>query len=1340
MKFTGERYVPTEQGEIRLEHYHRYVIALDGIAGKDVLDLACGEGYGSFLMAKVAGKVTGVDVSAKAIRHANSSYAKRAKNLKFQKGNAIDLDLPDAAFDVVVSFETIEHLAEQSKMLAEIRRVLRPDGVLIISSPNRPIYSDVGRYQNEFHVKELDFNELDALLRVHFAAVRYFGQRLIIGSAMMPIYEQSAHLRVFGDNGEQFNPWSGRLVDPVYFLAVCGASESCLPNLHSSILLPESHDLLKKYLGYAKSITEPDGRISSLTQTVAERDGQIEAYRLQAEEFDRQLRAANTQIAGLNQTVAERGGQLVEFKQVVADRDVRIGDFEKVVAARDGQIANLNQVMAEHDGQIASLNQVMAERDGHIEAYRLQADEFDRQLRAASTQIAALNQAVTERDGQIAEFKQVVAERDGQIDSYRLQYRLQAEQFDGKLRAASTQIAVLNQAVTERDGKIAKHNQVMAERDGQIASPNQVVAERDGQIEAYRLQAEQFDRQLRAASTQIAGLNQAVTERDGQIASLNQVVAEREGQIASLKQTLPVKRADSAGTQDLHELPNDFDGALYLKLNPDVAEAGFDAPSHYLRHGRRENRDYLLPELCADHDLKADRETILVVSHEATRTGAPMLSLNLITIFLGRFNVVALFLGDGPLSAAVRLAGAVVMTSSKRRQSPIVANLLVGQLCERFDFKFALVNSMESCGVLRTLADYFVPTISLIHEFASYTRPRDAFRYAFIWSGEVVFSANVVLENALAEYPDLGDRPAHVLPQGRCLLPWGEDSEEQLEAERERIRRLIRPKNIAANAVIVLGAGYVQLRKGVDLFIECAARVVSAPDGDRCRFVWIGRGYDPDKDVGYSAYLADQIRRAGLQERVIFIDETPAIQTAYEEADMLVLSSRLDPLPNVAIDAMARGLPVLCFNRTTGIADFLIDRGLQNHCVAEYLDTAEMAKNILALAGSRVLREQVADRCRESSIAYFNMQEYAARLEVLARGACDRAQQEKADTQVILSSGLFRPDFSCPPQVQNPPLEKEARVNVRAYVRAWASGISRRKPFPGFHPGVYSEQHGVAVPGADPFADYIRAGRPAGPWSYPVMVAGEAAGKDIPDSQRVALHIHAYYPELLSEIISRLSQNRICPDLFVSTTKKQASNHVLGQLKDYKGKVVEFQFVPNRGRDIGPFLTAFGQRILANYDYVGHIHTKKSIDLKDAAFTQMWYRFLLENLLGGESGSMADSILARMEDDTSIGLVFPDDPYVVGWNANRAVAEPLAARMGLEKLPEHFIFPVGMMFWAKTLALAPLMNLKLDWDDYPEEPLPYDGTLLHAIERLFPLTLSIGNLRSATTNVIGLTR
>ena len=146
------------------------------------------------------------------------------------------------------------------------------------------------------------------------------------------------------------------------------------------------------------------------------------------------------------------------------------------------------------------------------------------------------------------------------------------------------------------------------------------------------------------------------------------------------------------------------------------------------------------------------------------------------------------------------------------------------------------------------------------------------------------------------------------------------------------------------------------------------------------------------------------------------------------------------------------------------------------------------------------------------------------------------------------------------------------------------------------------------------------------------------------------------------------------------------------------------------------------------------------MDIKDAAVGKEWYEFLLENLLGGESKRMADTVLSAMSDDESIGMVFPDEPNVMGWNANRGFAEPLAARMGLAKLPRNFDFPVGTMFWARTPALEPLIDLDLQWDDYPEEPLPYDGTSIHAIERLLPLTLSLGRLRAATTNVVGVTR
>ncbi|MBW8305984.1 MAG: glycosyltransferase [Thiobacillus sp.] len=779
-----------------------------------------------------------------------------------------------------------------------------------------------------------------------------------------------------------------------------------------------------------------------------------------------------------------------------------------------------------------------------------------------------------------------------------------------------------------------------------------------------------------------------------------------------------------------------FNKTFYLSQYPDIAASGIMPYEHFMLYGRREGRLGCPPVL--EHigdfaELDSARDTVLVVSHEASRTGAPVLSLNLVQILCQKYNVVALLLGGGMLESAFHEAGAVVVGPLQLRGNPLMAKLMIDQLLERCRFKFALINSIESRVVLPALASHFVPTISLIHEFAAYTRPREAFREALFWSGETIFSAQLTLESAHAEYPDLGELTAHILPQGRCQVPAEELNPVVLVAEELRVRRALRPEAAAKETVVILGAGFVQLRKGVDLFIECANRVVHAPQGAHCRFVWVGNGYDPEHDVGYSVYLADQIRRAGLERHVFFVEETPAIDVAYQQADLLLLSSRLDPLPNVAIDAMAHGVPVVCFARTTGIADFLIESGLEQECVAPYLDTADMAEKILALAGSKVLREHVSARTQQASLERFDMVRYVTNLEEIAATVEERTRQEQADVEEIEMSGLLRLDFFSPPHLQG----QSPREGIRGYVRAWASGIGRRKLFPGFHPGIYLEQHGVEKEGVDPLADYLRAGQPDGPWRQPVITSEEAA-LPMPARARVALHLHVYYPDLLPDMLIRLARNRVRPDLFVSVPSDEVRDQVTRLLQEYAGKVVEIQVVPNRGRDIGPFLTAFGAQFAAGYDIVGHLHTKKTADIKDESLGKAWYRFLLENLLGGQA-NMADIILGRMAADPSIGMVFPDDPNVVGWGANKPFAQDLMGKLSIADLPEHLIFPIGTMFWARVDSIGAMFNFGLSWQDYPREPLPYDGSVLHAVERLFPFALS-GASSIALTNVSRMTR
>lgn len=789
--------------------------------------------------------------------------------------------------------------------------------------------------------------------------------------------------------------------------------------------------------------------------------------------------------------------------------------------------------------------------------------------------------------------------------------------------------------------------------------------------------------------------------------------------------------------KQLEESDEPFDAEFYLDCYPDVASSGADPLEHYLLFGRHEGRTGARPNLKyvgTFDDLDSSRETVLVVSHEASRTGAPVLSLNIVRELKKKYNVVSMLLAEGALFADFQHASDVVIKPVSSKYGATAYTRIIDQLLDRQKFDFALVNSIESRKVLPGLAKHFVPAITLIHEFAAYTRPREAFREVARWSSDTVFSAPVIYQDALAACPDVSDSVHHVFPQGRCspvTLP-ADDGDHSVEDA--RITQALRPQEAPANTIVVLGAGSVQLRKGVDLFLECAARVLRASPSRPFRFVWVGKGYDPERDMDYSAYLADQVSRAGLQDHVSFVGETASIEAAYAAADLMLISSRLDPLPNVAIDAMAHGLPVLCFDRTTGIADVLKANGLGDECVAAYLDAVDMAQKTLRFIHSDALRREVGEKSRSIVTEQFDMAGYVAKLEALATGARYRMVREQADIETISLSTLPSLQYMVPFHLRGMSREQ----GIHEYVGAWASGIYLRKPFPGFHPGIYLERS-VRREG-DPLANYLSAGQPAGPWRYEVIEPTESElVSPLPKNVRVALHVHVYYPDLLQELLGRLALNAVLPDLFVSVPNRGVEAETRSLLESYQGRVVDVAVVPNRGRDIGPFLTAFGKTLLENYDLVGHLHTKKTKDVVDATMVDVWRSFLLENMLGGQN-RMADIILGRMMADPSIGMVFPDDPNAVRWDKNKPYAEKLAERLGLSELPEHFLFPVGSMFWARVEALRPCFELDLQWMDYPSEPLPYDGSMLHALERLFGVCAARAPFRLVATHVPGFVR
>lgn len=341
--------------------------------------------------------------------------------------------------------------------------------------------------------------------------------------------------------------------------------------------------------------------------------------------------------------------------------------------------------------------------------------------------------------------------------------------------------------------------------------------------------------------------------------------------------------------------------------------------------------------------------------------------------------------------------------------------------------------------------------------------------------------------------------------------------------------------------------------------------------------------------------------------------------------------------------------------------------------------------------------------------------------------------QEQLDFLTIRASGLSRLDYFIPTM---PGISPETAI--RTYLRSWSAGINRRKLFPGFHPGIFQEESAQYSSGQDPLACYLRAGQPDGPWNYEVITSGEHAAVTQP-GLRVALHIHAYYPDLLSEILNQLNGNLTRPDLLISIPNEIALQEITKITSGYTGVIRAIRQVPNRGRDIGPFLQAFRDEILHDYEIVGHLHTKKTAWIKSERWSTAWRQLLLTNLLGGEN-KMADTILAKMASDGKIGIVFPDDPNLVDWGQNFPFALIIADKLGIQHLPTNINFPAGTMFWARVEAISPLLNLNLALEDLPAEPLAMDGSSLHAIERLLPLVVIHNGFKMAVTNVKGVSR
>ena len=209
IEWTGERCVPwAPDVQAVYEHLHRYMWAAELVVGRRVLDLASGEGFGAAILAESAEHVTGIDIDRRTVDHSSLNYGD--DGIEFEVGDATDLTrFADGSFGAVVAFEMIEHVHDQGRVLAEIERIFAPDGLLIISTPDRPAYTDATGSSNPFHVHELDFEGFSTLMGGAFEHMAIWGQRTITGSALAALDDSRTAFRPHGHSSSNVRATSG---------------------------------------------------------------------------------------------------------------------------------------------------------------------------------------------------------------------------------------------------------------------------------------------------------------------------------------------------------------------------------------------------------------------------------------------------------------------------------------------------------------------------------------------------------------------------------------------------------------------------------------------------------------------------------------------------------------------------------------------------------------------------------------------------------------------------------------------------------------------------------------------------------------------------------------------------------------------------------------------------------------------------------------------------------------------------------------------------------------------------------------------------------------------------
>jgi SAM-dependent methyltransferase len=361
LEFTGERVVPgLVDADLLNEHLARYRFAARFAEGAVVLDAGCGTGYGAAELPRAL-KVVGVDASAEAVEHARRNFSRAG--VHFLPAVCESLPFADGSFDLAVAFEVIEHLERWQDFLAEARRVLRPAGLLLVSTPNKAYYAEArgAAGANPYHVREFEYGEFQAALSAVFPHVGLWTQN----HADVIVF--NAEQRAAGDFDA---PGDDRPEQAHFFLAAC--SQSPIGESRAFAWSPVSGNVLRDR---ERHIALLKAEVAQKEEWLRQEQAAQAALEKSHEELEQELAQSNEWAGRLNGQLTQAGGAIAGLQQELAATQAgyaeKVRQLEAELAERLDWVHRIERELSERTQWALSLQAELAHSEAQL---RLAAD------------------------------------------------------------------------------------------------------------------------------------------------------------------------------------------------------------------------------------------------------------------------------------------------------------------------------------------------------------------------------------------------------------------------------------------------------------------------------------------------------------------------------------------------------------------------------------------------------------------------------------------------------------------------------------------------------------------------------------------------------------------------------------------------------------------------------------------------------------------------------------------------------------------------------------------------------------------------------------------------------